>query len=81
VFVNDTMNMARGEKGERGLRGKKGKQGPMGPPGRPAPAVQGDIGVPGYPVSLKKFQIKQELVFFKLMCRKRLEKLQMDREV
>lgn len=36
--------------GERGLRGKKGKQGIQGPPGRPA--NQGDIGVPGYPVSL-----------------------------
>lgn len=69
IFVNDTTNVAKGEKGDRGPRGKKGKQGPMvsrtshqiyaslkilflqGPPGRP---VQGDIGVPGYPVRNEK---------------------------
>lgn len=52
--ANDTLNSMRAEKGERGPRGKKGKQGLQGPPGPPGRVVQGDIGVPGYPVSLLK---------------------------
>jgi Collagen triple helix repeat (20 copies) len=47
---NKLFKGQKGDIGEKGPRGKRGKPGIQGPPGRPA--QQGDIGVPGYPVSL-----------------------------